>query len=138
MNTQVQTSTDSTQTTLQQHSSYASSLGVTQLANPPGIGTLLDQVFIGEPSGSNQPTIDFKEGIPLDAPVSSKLKAKIWNPEFIDLKYLLDNREEPLSVTISTGVINLLQGQKSKYSISQSQWTDAFFYFSAIYLVKIP
>ena len=43
-----------------------------------------------------------------------------------------------MSVTISTGVINLHQGQKSKYHIFLSQWTDAFLIFWAIYLVKFP
>ena len=71
--------------------------------------------------------------IPLGASVSSKLKA---NHEFIDLTSLLDNREEPLSITISTGVINLHQGQKSKYPIPLSLWTDAFLIFPAIYLVN--
>ena len=51
---------------------------------------------------------------------------------------MLDNKEELLSVTISTGVINLHQGQKSKYHIFLSQWTDAFLIFWAIYLVKFP
>lgn len=40
------------------------------------------------------------------------------NNEYIDLKSLLDSKEEPLSVTISTGVINLHQSQKSKVPIS--------------------
>lgn len=45
---------------------------------------------------------------------------------------MIDSKEEPLSVTISTGVINLHQGQKTKYPIpiSLNQWTDAFFIFS--------
>lgn len=34
------------------------------------------------------------------------------------MKSLLDSKEEPLSVTISTGVINLHQSQKSKVPIS--------------------
>ena len=67
----MRTSTDSAQTTEQHHSSYAPSPGVTQPVNPS-----LNQVFLGEPAGSNQPTIDSKEGIPLGASVSSKLKAK--------------------------------------------------------------
>ena len=136
---QVQTCPSSSQPTEQHHNNYAPSQPeVIQPANPSGIGALLDQVFLGEPAGSNQPSIDIKEGIPLGASVSSKLKAKIWNHEFIDLRSLLDNGEEPLSVTISTGVINLHQGQKSKYPISLSQWTDAFLIFSAIYMVKFP
>lgn len=45
-------------------------------------------------------------------------KKKNLNNEYIDLKSLLDSKEEPLSVTISTGVINLHQSQKSKVPIS--------------------
>ena len=75
MSPHVQTSPNSSQPTEQHHSNYAPSQPeVTQPANPSGIGALLDQVFLGEPAGSNQPSIDIKEGIPLGASVSSKLK----------------------------------------------------------------
>ena len=101
-----------------------------------GIGAILDQVFLGEPARSAQPVLNIKEGIPLGASVSSKIKTKIWNHEYVDFKSLIDSKEEPLSVTISTGVINLHQGQKTKYPISLNQWTDAFLIFSAVYLEK--
>ena len=75
MSPQVQTSPNSSQPTEQHHSNYAPSQPeVTLPVNPSGIGALLDQVFLGEPAGSNQPSIDIKEGIPLGASVSSKLK----------------------------------------------------------------
>ena len=75
MSPQVQTSTDSAQTTEQHHSSYAPSQPeVTQPVNPSGIGALLSKFSLGETAGSNQPAIDIKEGIPLGASVSSKLK----------------------------------------------------------------
>ena len=101
--------------------------------NSSGIGALLDQVFLGEPVGSNQPSFDFKDCIPLGASVSQKLKSKIWNNEYFDFKSLLDNKEEPLSVTITSGVMNFHQGQKSKYPLTLNQWTDAFLIFSDIY-----
>lgn len=103
-----------------------------------GIGSILDQVFLGEPARSSTHSLDIKDGIPLGASVSIKLRQKIWCNEYIDLKSLLDTKDEPLSVTISTGVINLHQGQKSKVPISLGQWTDAFLIFSAIYLEKFP
>ena len=72
MSPHVQTSPNSSQPTEQHHSNYAPSQPeVTQPANPSGIGALLDQVFLGEPAGSNQPSIDIKEGIPSGASVSS-------------------------------------------------------------------
>ena len=46
--------------------------------------------------------------------------------------------EEPVSVTISAGIINLQQGSKQKYPLSISQWTDAFLVFTCIYLEKYP
>ena len=118
--------------------SHATTTGGAQSVNSSGIGALLDQVFLGESVGSNQPSFDFKDGIPLGASVSQKLKSKIWNNEYFDFKSLLDNKEEPLSVTITSGVINFHQGQKSKYPLTLNQWTDAFLIFSAIYLEKFP
>lgn len=50
----------------------------------------------------------------------------------------LSTREEPLSVSISSGVINLHQGPKFKTPISIAQWTDAFFIFAAVYIEKYP
>ena len=52
-------------TTDQQPISHATTTGVAQSVNSSGIGALLDQVFLGEPLGSNQPSFDFKDGIPL-------------------------------------------------------------------------
>ena len=101
------------------------------------IGAILDQVFLGEPARSAQPVHNIQDGIPLGASVSSKIKSKIWNHEYIDFRSLIDCKEEPLSVTISTGVINLHQGQKTKYPIPLNQWTDAFFYLFGSLLRKI-
>ena len=100
--------------------SHATTTGVAQLVNSSGIGAMLDQVFLDEPVGSNQPSIHFRDGIPLGASVSQKLHKKI------DTTYnLLDNKEELLLVTITSGLINLHRGQKSKYSLTFNQWVDA-------------
>ena len=37
---------------------HATTNGVAKSVNSSGIGALLDQVFLGEPVGSNQPSID--------------------------------------------------------------------------------
>lgn len=68
----------------------------------------------------------------------SKTKIKIMNSEYFYHKSLLDNKEEPLSVTITSGMINLHHGQKSKCPLTLNQWTYAFFIFSAIYSEKFP
>ncbi|XP_062601970.1 uncharacterized protein LOC134263599 isoform X2 [Saccostrea cucullata] len=110
-------------------------------SSTPVLGTLLDQVFAGEPArASDLPysSTIVSDGIPLGSSVSSKLKSKIWNNEFIDFRSLQNTREEPLSVSISTGVIKLHQSPKCKSPISISQWTDAFFVFSAVYIEKYP
>ena len=61
-------------TTEQQPISHATNTRLDQSVNSSGISALLDQVFLGEPVGSNQPSIDFKDGTPLGASVCQKLK----------------------------------------------------------------
>lgn len=43
-----------------------------------GIGSILDQVFLGEPARSSTHSLDIREAIPLGASVSIKLRQKIW------------------------------------------------------------
>ncbi|XP_061187484.1 uncharacterized protein LOC133195612 [Saccostrea echinata] len=106
------------------------------------LGALLDNVFTGEPAGSNSdtnPQIQLTDCVPLGATVSSKLKLKIWNNEFVDLKLLLPNsNEEPLSIMVKAGKIELQQTSSNKNPITIHQWTDAFLIFSTIYLQKFP
>lgn len=110
-------------------------------ASSAGLGALLDKVFTGEPARpieSSNPATIITDGIPLSSSVSVKIKSKVWNNEFIDFRTLLSTREEPLSVSISSGVINLHQGPRFKTPISIAQWTDAFFIFAAVYIEKYP
>ena len=65
--------------------SHATTTAVAQSVHSSGIGALLDHVFLGEPVGSNQPSIIFKDGIPLGASVSQKLISKSSNNEYFDL-----------------------------------------------------
>lgn len=107
------------------------------------LGTLLDQIFLGDRSTHKDlsplsKTISLTDGIPLSSTVSQKTKTKIWNNEFVDLRSLLSVRDEPLSVSISSGIINVQQSPKFKFPISISQWTDAFLIFASIYIEKFP
>lgn len=74
-------------------------------------------MFSGEPARSSTDSVEMEEDIPFGTQYPKK-KKKNLNNEYIDLKSLLDSKEEPLSVTISTGVTNLHQSQKSKVPIS--------------------
>lgn len=53
--------------------------------------------------------------------------------EFIEFRTLLSTREEPLSVPISSGVINLHQGPKFKTPINIAQRTDALHIRSSLH-----
>ena len=110
------------------------------VSSTSGLGSPIEQIFLDEPAKSreNHATDLLDEGIPLVASVLQKLKAKIWSNEFTDLRTVLTFKEDSLSVTISSGVINLNQDSKFKNPISIGQWTDAFLVFSAIYLEKYP
>ena len=110
------------------------------VSSTSGLGSLIEQIFLDEPAKSreNHATDLLDEGIPLVASVLQKLKAKIWSNEFTDLRTVLTFKEDSLSVTISSRVINLNQESKFKTPISIGQWTDAFLVFSAIYLEKYP
>lgn len=64
---------------------------------------------------------------------------KIWANQFINLNILLQQREGPLSLKISTGSVTLQQGfSKPKTPMSIQQWTDAFVIYMAIYIEKYP
>ena len=78
--------------------------------NSSGIGALLDQISLGEPEVSIQPSTYFEDDIHLGASVAKKIKSKILNRKCFYLKFLLDNNEIILSLTITSGLINLHQG----------------------------
>ncbi|XP_062598861.1 uncharacterized protein LOC134260311 [Saccostrea cucullata] len=69
----------------------------------------------------------------------NKIKSKIWSNEFIDLRSLLTHQEEdPVTLLITPGVINLQHSQKSKTPLSINQWTDAFLVFTCIVIQQKP
>lgn len=54
--------------------------------------------------------IQLTDCVPRGGTVSAKLKLKIWNNEFVDLKLLLPNStEEPLSILVKYGNVELQQ-----------------------------
>ncbi|XP_062590953.1 uncharacterized protein LOC134252480 [Saccostrea cucullata] len=108
------------------------------------VSQLVSRIFEGEPAGTapNKNTsnyIPITDGIPLGATVPNKIKSKIWSNEFIDLRSLLTHQEEdPVTLLITPGVINLQHSQKSKTPLSINQWTDAFLVFTCIVIQQKP
>lgn len=91
----------------------------------------------GEPATPKSAPICLTDGIPLAAPISHRLKAKIWGDQFIDLRLLLQRQEEPISLSIATGSITVQHNAtKNKMPLSIQQWTDAFLIFMAVYLER--
>lgn len=104
------------------------------------LGTLLDNVFTGEPAGnlsqstgssfacSSNLQIHLSDFVPLGASVSSKLNIKILNNKFVYLENLLPTSgDEPLSIVVQAGKIEIQQAASNKTPI-----------FSTIYLQKFP
>ena len=84
--------------------------------------------------------------VPIDANVSTKIKAKIWAHEFIDFNVLLssgagDTRYQ-LSVSSQNGsalpALSLEPSQKPKAIANIGTWTSAFQIFVGVYTVKYP
>ncbi|XP_056014377.1 uncharacterized protein LOC130052689 [Ostrea edulis] len=109
-----------------------------QAISSDNVTTILDAVFQGE-SARNPTPITISDNIPLGATVPMKTKCKIWANEFIDLRTLLPNyTDDPLSITIKAGKIDVEQSQKQKSPLSINQWIDAFITFMSIYLQRYP
>ncbi|XP_052694795.1 uncharacterized protein LOC128173113 isoform X1 [Crassostrea angulata] len=104
------------------------------------VSALLQQDGQGEPATANlKNVIDLSDGIPLGAATPHRLKAKIWANQFIDLGLLLQRREDPISLNISSGSLIVQQGSsKPKLPMSIQRWTDAFLIFMGIFIEKYP
>ncbi|XP_048774541.2 uncharacterized protein LOC125679384 [Ostrea edulis] len=127
-------------------STIAQSSGTVDQPNIPdtnnNISTLINQIFnTGEPAKPmvSHP-ISLSDGIPLAAVVAQRTKQKIWENQYIDLRVLLQQREDPVSLNIAAGSVTIQQqgSTKPKTSLTINQWTDAFLIFIAIYLEKAP
>lgn len=134
---QPQTITDSTPVS----SSMLNGSEGNQDVSASNLSSLLDNVFTGESASRSQSQmpIELCDSVPLGATVSQKIKQKIWNHEFVDLKSLLPSSgEEPLAITVKAGKIEVNQASNNKTPLSINQWTDAFLIFASIYLQKFP
>jgi hypothetical protein len=102
------------------------------------LNSLLNQ-DAGEPAAKVDNVITISDGIPLGAATPLRVRSKIWANQYIDLSLLLQCREEPLSLNISSGSVTSQQGQtKQKTPLSIHQWTDAFLIYMSIYIQKFP
>ncbi|XP_061170772.1 uncharacterized protein LOC133180246 [Saccostrea echinata] len=137
----------STTGTMQSQTASSESQAATSGSQADTTGTvsqLVSRIFEGEPAATapNKNTsnyISITDGIPLGATVPSKIKSKIWSNEFIDLRSLLTHQEEdPVTLMITPGVINLQYSQKSKTPLSINQLTDTFLIFTCIIIQQKP
>ncbi|XP_056008438.1 uncharacterized protein LOC130051107 [Ostrea edulis] len=127
-------------------STVAQSSGIVDQSNSPDIrhiiSTLINQIFnTGEPAKPmvSHP-ISLSDGIPLGAVVAQRTKQKIWENQYIDLRVLLQQREDPVALNITAGSVTIQQqgSAKPKISLTINQSTDALLIFIAIYLEKAP
>ena len=71
--------------------------------------------------------------------MSERIKHKIWDEEFLDLRVLGTNFvDDNVSFHVTGGLIQLHHGQASKTPLSIEQWTTCFNVFIAIYILKSP
>lgn len=127
----------------QSHESETSA--VSEQGTSSTVSDLINKVFEGEPAGTannvkqSSECIQITDGIPLGASISVKIKSKIWSNEYIDIRCLLSHQEEdPVTLLVSPGIINLQHTSKSKTPLSINQWTDAFLVFTCITIQKKP
>lgn len=101
---------------------------------------LLQQEGQGESATANlKNVIDLSDWILLGAATFHRLKPMIWENQFIDLSLLLQSREDPISLNMSSGSVIVQQGSsKPKLPLSVQQWTDAFLIFMGMFIEKYP
>ena len=111
--------------------------------------TTVQQDLSGERIGSRQPIPDqlfVSSSLPLDARVTDKVRAKIWNEEYIDFGTLLSNPElaNKYSVTLdraesgSMPSLCLEPVAKPAKIATIEGWTSCFIIFVGIYTSKYP
>lgn len=123
-----------------QMTTEASSSSAADPADSFNIPMVLNTLFGGESATSNAPQpLNFSNNIPLGATVSNRLKQKIYENTYFDLRLLLPNHQDDnFSVSVERGAINFQQGKFQKFPITINQWTSAFLIFSSIYIQKTP
>ena len=111
--------------------------------------TAVQQNLTGETIGPGQPIPDqlfVSSSLPLDARVPDKIKAKIWNEEYIDFGTLIANPElvNKYSVTVrnaesgSMPSLCLEPVSKPKKITTIEAWSSCFLIFVGIYTSKYP
>lgn len=73
----------------------------------------LNTLFGGESATNHDPQpLNFSNNIPLGATVLAKLKQKIWDNSYFDIRLLLPNQQyDNFSVSVERGAINFQQGK---------------------------
>lgn len=104
------------------------------------VPAVLNTLFGGESATNHDPQpLNFSNNIPLGATVSAKLKQKIWDNSYFDIRLLLPNQQDDnCSVSVERGAINFQQGKFQKFPISINQWTSAFLIYASIFIQKTP
>ena len=129
----------------------------TDIDRPPATGSSLvqgsiadvQQTLTGETIGPRQAIPDqlfVSSSLPLDARVSDKIKAKIWNHEYIDFGTLIANPvlENKFSITVgnaesgATPSLCLEPVSKPKQIASIEMWNSCFLIFVGVYTSKYP
>ena len=109
----------------------------------------VQQNLTGETTGPRQPIHDqlfVSSSLPLDARVPDKIKAKIWNEEYIDFGTLIANPElvNKYSVTVSNAESGSMPSlclepvSKPKKITTIEAWSSCFLIFVGIYTSKYP
>lgn len=111
--------------------------------------TAVQKNLTGETIGPRQPIPDqlfVSSNLPLDARVSDKIRAKIWNEEYIDFGTLIANPEieNKYSVTVNNAEsgsmlsLCLEPASKPKKITTIDAWSSCFLIFVGVYTSKYP
>ncbi len=97
------------------------------------------------PSNYNPSQIFISADLPIDSQVSTKIKDKIWNEEFVDFGALLSNPgHEKYQISVQNGEAGtpasfcLEPVSRPKKIMSIEVWQQAFNIFAAVYTQKCP
>ena len=111
--------------------------------------TAVQKNLTGETIGPRQPIPDqffVSSSLPLDAHVSDKIRAKIWNEEYIDFGTLIANPEieNKYSVTVNNAESGSMPSlcfepdSKPKKITTIEAWSSCFLIFVGVYTSKYP
>lgn len=103
----------------------------------PALGPFWIKCFLGKPARSSTHSLDI-DVIPLGASVSIKLRQKIWCNAYIDLKALLDSKDEPFLLPFQPGLSFCIRAKSTKFPSHSASglMLSSFFQQSAPNLLK--